>query len=300
MVSKSPMDAVNKPKRKPKGPAPSRKGNSGTTSKGKRKQSVSKRKKNRFWTETPKWVIWGATCVIAVVYLCFVYTYYLRPYFYRWDFGDTYAGRPVVHGIDISHHQGEIDWDKLAKAENEGSGIHFVFMKATEGTDWADSTFQHNFKKARDKGFIRGAYHFFSNTSPAEKQADFFCEQVDLVSNDLPPVLDVETRGAYSEDSLRLEVKNWLRRVEAHYGIKPIIYTSRKFKERYLNDDSLDIYPFWIAHYYVDSLTYQGKWTFWQHTDMGRLPGIKGRVDMNVFNGDMETLKNFTLKTMPR
>lgn len=300
MVSKSPMDAVTKPRRKPKGTAPSHKNTGRSTAAKKKKRTPSKQPKDTGRAETPQWVIWAITGVVVVGFLCYFYAYHLKPYFYRWDFGETYAGRPVVHGIDISHHQGKIDWDKLAKAENEGSGIHFVFMKATEGADWMDSTFQHNFTQARDKGFIRGAYHFFSNTSPAEKQADFFCKQVNLASYDLPPVLDVETKGTYSEDSLRLEVKNWLRKVEAHYGVKPIIYTSRKFKERYLNDDSLNTYPFWIAHYYVDSLTYQGKWAFWQHTDMGRLPGIKGRVDMNVFNGDLEALKGITLKTVPR
>lgn len=299
MVVKSPLETKNKPECKPRRPRSSvgsgKKPRQKTTARQKKTAPKKKQPQKSLWGETPRWLIWSVTGVIAVVYLCFVYTYYLKPYFYRWDFGDTYAGHPVVHGIDISHHQGEIDWRKLAKAEHTGSGIQFVFMKATEGSDWVDSAFQRNFAEARENGFIRGAYHFFSNTSSAEKQADFFCEQVRLTDNDLPPVLDVETPGDYGDDSLRLEVKTWLKRVEKHYGVKPIIYASRKFKERFLSDDSLDTYPFWIAHYYVDSLTYEGKWAFWQHTDMGRLPGIKGRVDMNVFNGDLEALKRLTI-----
>ncbi len=301
MVVKSPLETKNKPERKPRKPKRSVSGQSKkpkqkTTTRQKKTLTKTPQPKKRLWKETPRWFIWTVTGVIAMAYLFFVYVYYLKPYFYRWDFGDTYAGHPVVHGIDISHHQGEIDWGKLAEAEHTGSGIQFVFMKATEGSDWVDSTFQHNFAKARENGFIRGAYHFFSNTSPAEKQADFFCGQVKLLADDLPPVLDVETRGNYGDDSLRLEVKTWLKQVEKHYGVKPIIYASRKFKERFLSDDSLDTYPFWIAHYYVDSLTYEGEWTFWQHTDMGRLPGIKGRVDMNVFNGNLEALKQFTIR----
>ena len=301
MVAKNPMDAVNKPARK--------KRNTGEKSvstyprkkytrvaSGKKKSTLKSKKTFSLWTKFSHRMLWVLTILIAVGYLWFVYNHHLKPYFYRWDFGDTYDGHPVVHGIDISHHQGEIDWHKLAKAEHEGSGIHFVFMKATEGSDWIDSTFQYNFEKAREVGFIRGAYHFFSNTSPAEKQASFFCEQVNLTDCDLPPVLDVETKGNYGDDSLRLEVKNWLRKVEAHYGMKPIIYTSRKFKEKYLDDDTLNTYPFWIANYYVDSLTYTGEWAFWQHTDHGRLPGIKGRVDMNVFNGSLTQLKGLTLR----
>ncbi len=298
MVSKNPMNAAKASKRKKADV--SQKAGLGNTSR--RKTSANRKKtgkkgksKSKIWEETPRWLIWSVTALAAVLYLFYIYNNELKPYFYRWDFGNTYRGHPVVHGIDISHHQGEINWKDLAKAGQEGSGIHFVFIKATEGSDWLDSTFQKNFDEARKNGFIRGAYHFFSNTSPAEKQADFFCSQVKLMPNDLPPVLDVETKGDYSEDSLRIEVKNWLRKVEAHFGIKPIIYASRKIKERYLTDSVLDSYSFWIAHYYADSLTYDGEWAFWQHTDRGRLPGIKGRVDMNVYNGSLESLKKLTL-----
>lgn len=303
MVSKNQTQTENKPIRRTRKrtaaatprkratrPRPAAKG------KKTKKKTTTKKSRLWIWTETPRWVIWAVTGVVAVAYLTFVYVRYLKPYFYRWDFGNMYEGHPVVHGIDVSHHQGDINWSKLSQVEHEGSGIRFVFMKATEGADWVDSSFEENFANARQHGFIRGAYHFFSNTSPARKQAELFCKQVKLGPNDLPPVLDVETKGNYSEDSLRIEVKNWLHQVEAHYGVKPIIYASHNFKERYLNDKELNAYPFWIAHYYVDSLAYKGEWSFWQHTDKGKLPGIKGRVDMNVFNGNLDDLKKMTIK----
>lgn len=85
--------------------------------------------------------------------------------------------------------------------------------------------------------------------------------------------------------------------VEAHYGVKPILYTSYKFKKRYLSDSIFNAYPYWIAHYYVDSVRYEGKWHFWQHTDVGTVPGIEEEVDLNVFNGTMEELLELTLKT---
>ena len=87
-----------------------------------------------------------------------------------------------------------------------------------------------------------------------------------------------------------------LDRVEAHYGVKPILYTSYKFKKRYLNDSIFDSYPYWIAHYYVDSVKYEGKWHFWQHTDVGNVPGIEEEVDLNVFNGTLEELLGMTLR----
>ena len=128
------------------------------------------------------------------------------------------------------------------------------------------------------------------------KQADFFIRTVKLVSGDLPPVLDVEVTGRKEKKELQQGIKRWLDRVESHYGVKPILYTSYKFKTRYLDDSIFNAYPYWIAHYYVDSVRYQGKWHFWQHTDVGSVPGIKEYVDLNVFNGSLEELKKLTIK----
>ena len=84
--------------------------------------------------------------------------------------------------------------------------------------------------------------------------------------------------------------------MEDHYHVKPILYTYYKFKDNYLNDSRFDDYPFWIAHYYVQRLSYEGEWKFWQHTDAGRLPGIKVDVDLNVYNGSFYDLQQLTLK----
>jgi lysozyme len=94
---------------------------------------------------------------------------------------------------------------------------------------------------------------------------------------------------------LRRDVKIWLDTVEKEYQVKPIIYTGYKFKIDYLNTPEFDAYPYWIAHYYVDKLEYKGKWAFWQHTDCGRISGIKGFVDCNIFNGTVEELIQLTL-----
>ena len=83
--------------------------------------------------------------------------------------------------------------------------------------------------------------------------------------------------------------------VEKEYGVKPIIYTGYKFKLHYLNTPAFDEYPYWIAHYYVENLEYKGKWNFWQHTDCGKVTGIKGNVDCNIFNGSFEDLMKLTI-----
>ena len=137
-------------------------------------------------------------------------------------------------------------------------------------------------------GFIRGAYHFWSNKSTAREQAYYFLKQVHLENGDLPPVLDIEhmPKNRSIEDFQR-DVLTWLHIVEDRYHVKPIIYTYFKFKEQYLNAPVFEDYPYWIAHYYVDKVEYKGSWKFWQHTDVGRLPGIKGHVDLNIYNGSL-------------
>lgn len=252
----------------------------------------------------PTWLRNVLAGVIAVFFSVGFYYFFIRPYSYRWkpcrghkEYGVCIPSGYEVHGIDISHYQGEIDWEKLLLNRYTSSPLHFVFMKATEGGDHGDDTFQRNFSEARRHGFIRGAYHFFNPRTDALKQADFFIQTVELDSGDLPPVLDVEVTGKKSKEELQRNLRLWLDRVEAHYGVKPILYTSYKFKTRYLDDSIFNSYPYWIAHYYVDSVEYRGKWNFWQHTDVGSVPGIEQEVDLNVFNGSLNDLQKMTLSS---
>lgn len=266
--------------------------------------SNSRRSKKRNLTRTmPNWlrnVL--AVCIVLFLTASF-YWFFVRPYAYRWKPCHGKKGYGVcipcdyeVHGIDISHYQGDIDWPVLARSQQSDFPIQFIFMKATEGGDHSDYRFAENFSKAQEYGFVRGAYHYFIPQTDPVRQADFFIHTVQLDSGDLPPVLDVETLGRKSVSELQAAVKVWLNRIESHYGVKPILYTSYKFKQRYLNDSAFNAYPYWIAHYYVDSVRYEGHWEFWQHTDVGRVPGIEKEVDLNVFNGTLEQLTGMTLK----
>ena len=268
------------------------------------RRSSSPRSKKKMQPRTmPVWLRNLLAVCIILVFSTGFYWFFIRPYAYRWKpcygqkgYGVCMPCNYEVHGIDISHYQGKIDWELLTHNREAQFPIHFIFLKATEGGDHGDDTFTQNFGQARKYGFIRGAYHYFIPTD-ARKQADFFIRTVQLAKGDLPPVLDVETTGKQSPQELKTAVKTWLDRVEAHYGVKPILYTSYKFKKRYLSDSIFNAYPYWIAHYYVDSVRYEGKWHFWQHTDVGTVPGIEEEVDLNVFNGTMEELLELTLKT---
>ncbi len=267
------------------------------------KRAPSKRKaKKTIHKEIPAWARYLLGLLVVIVFVSGFYWFFIRPYAYRWKpcyglkgYGVCMPHGYQVHGIDISHYQGDINWKMLEQTRQGQFPISFIFMKATEGGDYADDKFVANFDSARTHGFIRGAYHFYNPKTDANKQADFFIQSVKLEAGDLPPVLDIEKKGKDME-KLQQDLKVWLRKVESHYGVKPIIYASYKFKTRYLNDSVFNSYPYWIAHYYVDSVRYQGDWKFWQHTDVGTLPGIDEKVDLNVFNASLQELKRMQLQ----
>lgn len=247
----------------------------------------------------PRWAWWvGGLCVV-VFYVWIFYYVFVGPFGFRWRalYGEAkYPEGYEIRGIDISHHQGEIDWELLRNAMIEKCPLRFILIKATEGTSIVDSRFKDNFAQAKEYGFIRGAYHFWSNKSSAREQAYFFLDNVALSDGDLPPVLDIENKPKdVSVEDFQRDVLTWLHIVEDKYHVKPIIYTYYKFKMNYLDAPVFDDYPYWIAHYYVDKVEYPGEWKFWQHTDAGRLPGINGYVDFNIYNGSYYDLRKLTI-----
>ena len=273
---------------------------------GRRTSPVPHRRPNvfiRLLQHLPGWAWWIGGAVVVAAYVYFFYYIFVSPFGFRWRalYGDvSYPEGYEIHGIDISHHQGNINWSELReKGLINETPIRFIMIKATEGSTRVDENFKENFYQAREYGFTRGAYHFYSVHSPAKRQAEFFIKNVKLENGDLPPVLDVEHKPKnQTGDAFKASILEWLDIVEQHYGVKPIIYTYYKFKTQYLSDPVFDQYPYWIAHYYVDEVEYQGPWKFWQHTDVGRLPGIDGNVDFNIYNGSFYELRKLTIGGM--
>ena len=266
-----------------------------------RHQSRRTRKKHKvfFWKRLPRWVRILLLFLGGIVYAWVFYYFFVSPTGLRWRalYGDAeYPEGYEIHGIDISHYQGDIDWSKLKTAKIKNSPVKFILIKSTEGSNKLDENFNDNFYQARENGFIRGAYHFWSNRTSPRQQAYYFLKQVHLEDGDLPPVLDVEHKPKNkSNEEFQRDILTWLHIVEDKYHVKPIIYTYYKFKEAYLNAPVFDDYPYWIAHYYVEKVAYKGSWKFWQHTDVGKLPGIKGYVDFNIYNGSYYDLRKMTI-----
>lgn len=261
--------------------------------------SRGRRRSSSFLQRYPRWAWWIGGTAVIVLYVFLFYHFFVGPTGFRWRalYGDAeYPEGYEIHGIDISHYQGKIDWEQLKNAMIKGCPVRFVIIKSTEGSSQLDENFRENFNQARDFGFIRGVYHFWSNKSTAREQAYYFLDQVHLTDGDLPPVLDIEHKPAdKSVEDFQRDVLTWLHIVEDKYHVKPIIYTYYKFKEQYLSAPVFEDYPYWIAHYYVDKVQYKGKWKFWQHTDVGKLPGIKGYVDFNIYNGSYYELKQLCI-----
>ncbi|MBQ8050375.1 MAG: glycoside hydrolase family 25 protein [Bacteroidaceae bacterium] len=237
--------------------------------------------------------------LVVVVYVAVFYHFFVSPLSFRWRaiYGEPdYPTGYDVMGIDVSHHQNRIDWDKLRNSQVAGHPLRFVIVKATEGTTLIDENFNDNFYRARENDLVRGAYHFYIPDRDIERQAEFYLRQVHLEVGDLPPILDIEKRGSKSLREFQRDVLAWLQIVQSVYGQAPIIYTSYKFREDYLNTPAFDAYPLWIAHYYEKHLKYQGQWVLWQYTDCGKVEGIRGYVDFNIFNGDLKALHDLTLQ----
>jgi len=197
-----------------------------------------------------------------------------------------------LQGIDVSHYQGKIDWQKVVAAEQA-----FAFIKATDGIGTGDSMFAANWKGARSAGIRRGSYHFFRPlTSPLQQSKSFLAKLGDDLG-ELPPVLDFELLGGASAGQALSGAKEWMDVVEAATGRKPILYTGPSFWSSTLHDAPVFTgHHLWIAQYTSAAApripSPWSKWTFWQHSEMGVVPGIAGFVDLNRFNGTLTELEH--------
>ncbi len=187
---------------------------------------------------------------------------------------------PVL-GIDVSHHQGEIDWTRVAAA-----GTAFAFIKSTEGRDFLDRRFSHNWRASAEAGVPRGAYHFFTFCSPGAAQAEHFLRAAPPDPEALPPVADVEFVGnctSYGDLArVRAELAVFLTTVERAWRRKPILYLTPDSLDRVIGD-GLRGHPVWIRSVFSEPPldAYRG-WVIWQFSETGRIPGISGPVDRNV------------------
>ena len=225
--------------------------------------------------------------LVAGGYMLWKWFRYRKIKFTRYpEFGIVIPDNYSIHGIDVSKYQDMIAWEEVKAMKVKNIQLGFAFIKATEGIGNIDEQFYRNWKKTKENGIIRGAYHFFIGSKDGRMQAENFIDKVKLETGDIPPVLDIEQLNGSGTTEIKKEAKQWLEIVENYYHIKPIIYTNVDFYNRNLGSE-FDAYPLWIAHFYQQQQPIISRsWLFWQHSDDGRVNGIINKVDFNVFNGD--------------
>lgn len=193
-----------------------------------------------------------------------------------------------VTGIDVSHHQGEIDWKTIAT-----QNIQFAYIKSTEGGDWKDKRFQTNWTEAGNAGIKRGAYHFFTFCRPGKDQAQNYINSVPVDENSLPPAVDLEFGGNCKVKKTRAElvadIEIFLTLIEEKYKKKPVIYVTPEFYQEFKNQPILKFYPLWVRSILQEPDYADKNWIIWQYHNRGKLDGIDGPVDLNVFR--KQTLK---------
>jgi GH25 family lysozyme M1 (1,4-beta-N-acetylmuramidase) len=213
--------------------------------------------------------------------------------------GITNAGG-YVRGIDISHHNGEIDFDKVAN-----DGVSFVFAKVTEAQSFVDDRYVGNATAAASAGLAFGAYHFArpdKTANDAVLEARHFVSNAQLGGANLLPVLDLESSGGLGARKLKAWVKSWLAEVRSQLGVKPIIYSTASFWKTYMGNKRWfadNGYQLWIAHWTdaaqprMPASNWGGNgWTVWQHSSCGSVAGVSGCVDLDRYAGaDINALR---------
>ncbi len=206
--------------------------------------------------------------------------------------------RGLAQGVDVSRYQGAIDWRALAADD-----VGFVYIKATEGSDYVDPRFVSNWAGAGAVGLPRGAYHFFTLCRSGAEQAANFIRVVPRGTGGLPHALDLEhlgpcrTRPAMTD--VAGEARVFLDRVAAHYGRRPVIYTTEEFHDLHLARMTGE--RFWMRSLFGRPRARAGEWVLWQHHNRGRRRGVSGPVDLNAFRGDARAFAQWALgATEPR
>lgn len=198
---------------------------------------------------------------------------------------------PTVPGIDVSYYQEAIAWKRVRRA-----GIRYAFIRVSDGFDRVDERWARNWADAKRAGVMRGAYQYFRPDQDVATQVDLLVNLLAKDRGELPPVIDVETNGGLPPAELVARVQQWVTRVRDKLGVEPIVYTGPEFWRDRAKGGDVSAQPLWIAHYTRDCPSVPKPWTrwvFWQHTDNGRVPGIEGPVDLDLFAGTMQDLENF-------
>lgn len=184
-------------------------------------------------------------------------------------------------GIDVSKHQGRIDWKTVAEDER----VQFAYIKATEGASLVDRRYATNIRQAREAGIMVGSYHFFLARKSAQEQFDNFSRVVDADQQDLLPMVDIEESGCigYTRATIQQNLGEFMELVKERYGKYPLLYSQYRFYNDMLAPEFNRYYLF-IARYGPRPPAVRGgHHNIWQFAEDGHVRGINGTVDLDIF-----------------
>ena len=186
-------------------------------------------------------------------------------------------------GIDISSHQGKIDWAKVSSDKD----IRFVYIKASEGATYRSPHYSNNITEARRYGLLVGSYHYITSTSSIDAQFENFSKYAIKSIQDLIPMLDVEVRGHWSRSQLIDSVSKFCNLIERHYGVQPMIYSTMGFYNKNLTPH-FNKHHLYIGRYSNSEpeINWEGEYTIWQYSETGIIPGIDAYVDLCRYRHD--------------
>jgi lysozyme len=183
-------------------------------------------------------------------------------------------------GIDVSRHQGLIDWPTVARQK-----VDFAYIKASEGGDRKDWRFAENWRGAGEAGIARGAYHYFTLCAPGDAQAANFIATVPADPKMLPPAVDLEFGGNCAArptpETLITELMVFIRKLEEHYRRPVTLYLTREFDAGYQVSARIPR-KLWLRSLVWEPGWGARRWSIWQASSFRRVPGIAGRVDWDV------------------
>ena len=199
--------------------------------------------------------------------------------------------RYPVRGVDVSHHNGRVDWPRIRAA-----GYSFAYLKASEGVTLRDSTFARNRDAARAAGLVTGAYHYLSLCSSAADQAHNFAAAMGPPApGSLPPAVDLEFGGNCGErpspEAVRAKVNAFLAVLDSAGYPPAVLYVTREFHAAYLDGQPVTN-PLWVRSVFGPP-RFGGAWSFWQYAATGRVAGARGRIDLDLFRGSPAAFRTF-------
>ena len=228
-----------------------------------------------------------ASAILLLLVLVAVVFFFIRSNL-RGQGGDAETEDYELQGVDLSAHNGKVDFGKIKEA-----GIDFVILKASEGSGFRDSLFEANYEAAAANGLYVGAYHFFRFDVDGLQQARNFLDATAGKHFDMPMAIDVEEHGnpyVFVKSKVVRQLQDMIDELSANER-RVMIYTNKGGYDKFIKEN-FDDYPLWICSFTLPEDTME--WTIWQYSHWGDIDGVEGEVDLNIFYGNETQWKRWT------